>query len=113
MSVIYTYFFFFAKENLLYIFFYIEPFRSAPMSPELRGLMETLRRGSTRWLSFTHELIRAAYALPPGVNRATHVALVAHVRPKRGRGTKSKWLLYCSAFWHNLGRFVDMILSFF
>ncbi|KAF3595194.1 hypothetical protein DY000_02027215 [Brassica cretica] len=69
---------------------FIEPFGSAPMSPELRGLMETLRRGSTRWLSFTPERIRAAYAFPPGVNRATHVALVAHVRPKRGRGTKRK-----------------------
>ncbi|KAF2532330.1 hypothetical protein F2Q70_00033006 [Brassica cretica] len=68
----------------------IESFGSAPMSPELRGLMETLRRGSTRWLSFTPERIRAAYALLPGVNRATHVALVAHVRPKRGRGTKRK-----------------------
>ncbi|KAF3539820.1 hypothetical protein F2Q69_00022333 [Brassica cretica] len=60
------------------------------MSPELRWLMETLRRGSTRWLSFTPDRIRAACALPPGVNRATHVALVAPVRPKRGRGTKSK-----------------------
>ncbi|KAL0826714.1 hypothetical protein Bca101_050391 [Brassica carinata] len=60
------------------------------MSPELRGLMETLRRGSTRWLSFTPDRIRAACALPPGVNRASHVALVAPVRPKRGRGTKSK-----------------------
>ncbi|KAF2551601.1 hypothetical protein F2Q68_00035931 [Brassica cretica] len=68
----------------------IEPFGSAPMSPELRGLMETLRRGSTRWLSFTPDQIRAACALPPGANRATHVALVAPVRPKRGRGTKGK-----------------------
>ncbi|KAF2553772.1 hypothetical protein F2Q68_00035310 [Brassica cretica] len=34
----------------------IKPFGSAPMSPELRGLMETLRRGSTRWLSFTTSL---------------------------------------------------------
>ncbi|KAH0873939.1 hypothetical protein HID58_071301 [Brassica napus] len=39
------------------------------MTPELRGLMATLRRG---------------------VNRATHVALVAPVRPKKGRGNKRK-----------------------
>ncbi|XP_013589193.1 PREDICTED: uncharacterized protein LOC106297512 [Brassica oleracea var. oleracea] len=44
----------------------IDPFESAPMSPELRGLMETLCRGSTRWLSFTPDRIRAACALPPG-----------------------------------------------
>ncbi|KAF3591442.1 hypothetical protein DY000_02023633 [Brassica cretica] len=68
----------------------IEPFGYAPMSPELHGLIETLRRGSTRWLSFTPDQIRAACALPPGANRATHVALVAPVRPKRGRGTKRK-----------------------
>ncbi|KAF3541155.1 hypothetical protein F2Q69_00020968 [Brassica cretica] len=36
---------------------------------------------STRWL---------AYALPPGVNRATPVALVAPVQPKRGWGAKRK-----------------------
>ncbi|KAH0859281.1 hypothetical protein HID58_087542 [Brassica napus] len=51
--------------------------------------METLRRGSTRWLSFTPDRIQAAYALPSGANHATTVALVAPVRPKRGRGTKS------------------------
>ncbi|KAF3500256.1 hypothetical protein F2Q69_00044774 [Brassica cretica] len=68
----------------------IEPFGSAPMSPELRGLMETLRRGSTRWLSYTPDRIQAAYALPPGANRATPIALMAPVRPKRGRGTKRK-----------------------
>ncbi|KAG2252563.1 hypothetical protein Bca52824_082699 [Brassica carinata] len=60
------------------------------MSPELRGLMETLRRGSTRWLSYTPDRIQAAYALPPGANRATPIALMAPVRPKRGRGTKRK-----------------------
>ncbi|KAF3504539.1 hypothetical protein F2Q69_00044776 [Brassica cretica] len=74
------------KEFLLFI----EPFGSAPMSLELRGLMETLRRGSTRWLSFTPDRIQAAYTLPPGANHATPVALVAPVRPKRGRGTKRK-----------------------
>ncbi|KAF3504544.1 hypothetical protein F2Q69_00044778 [Brassica cretica] len=63
----------------------IEPFGSAPMSRELRGLMETLRRGSTRWLSFTPDRIQAGYALPPGANCATPVALVAPVRPKRGK----------------------------
>ncbi|XP_048619866.1 uncharacterized protein LOC106354951 [Brassica napus] len=66
----------------------IEPFGRAPMTPELRGLMATLRRGSPRWLAFTHDRIRTAYALPPGVNRATPVALVAPVQPKKGRGNK-------------------------
>ncbi|KAH0858796.1 hypothetical protein HID58_087057 [Brassica napus] len=60
------------------------------MTPELRGLMDTLRRGSPRWLAFTHDRIRTAYALPPGVNRASPVALVAPVRPKKGRGNKRK-----------------------
>ncbi|KAH0899586.1 hypothetical protein HID58_049154 [Brassica napus] len=67
-----------------------KPFSPAPMTPELRGLMATLRRGSPRWLAFTHDRIRTAYALPSGVNRATHVALVAPVRPKKGRGNKRK-----------------------
>ncbi|KAF3536996.1 hypothetical protein F2Q69_00022711 [Brassica cretica] len=48
-----------------------KPFCPAPMTPELRGLMATLRRGNPRWLAFTHDRIRTAYALPPGVNRAT------------------------------------------
>ncbi|KAH0862438.1 hypothetical protein HID58_079649 [Brassica napus] len=60
------------------------------MTPELRGLMATLRRGSPRWLAFTHDRIRTAYALPPGVNRVIHVALVAPVRPKKGRGNMRK-----------------------
>ncbi|WZZ29442.1 hypothetical protein YC2023_012843 [Brassica napus] len=68
----------------------IEPFGHAPMTPELRGLMATLRRGSPRWLAFTHDRIRTAYALSPGVNRATHVTLVAPVRPKKGRCNKRK-----------------------
>ncbi|KAF3601127.1 hypothetical protein F2Q69_00036411 [Brassica cretica] len=68
----------------------IEPFGPAPMTPELRGLMDTLRRGSPRWLAFTHDRNRTAYALPLGVNCATHVALVAPVRPKKGRGNKRK-----------------------
>ncbi|KAH0858797.1 hypothetical protein HID58_087058 [Brassica napus] len=67
-----------------------KPFGPAPMTPELRGLMDTLRRGSPRWLAFTHDRIRTAYALPPGVNRASPVALVAPVRPKKGRGNKRK-----------------------
>ncbi|KAG2266897.1 hypothetical protein Bca4012_075625 [Brassica carinata] len=66
----------------------IEPFGPAPMTLELCGLMATLRRGSPRWLAFTHDRIRTAYALPPGVNRATNVALVAPVQPKKGRGNK-------------------------
>ncbi|KAG2270347.1 hypothetical protein Bca52824_064902 [Brassica carinata] len=75
--------------NLL-SFLYVQPFGPAPMTPKLCGLMAPLRRGSPRWLTFTHARIRTAYALPPGVNRATPVALVVPVRPKKGRGNKRK-----------------------
>ncbi|KAH0898110.1 hypothetical protein HID58_047678 [Brassica napus] len=44
----------------------------------------------TRWLSFTPDRIQAACTLPSGANRATPIALVAPVQPKRGRGTKRK-----------------------
>ncbi|XP_048604758.1 uncharacterized protein LOC125582223 [Brassica napus] len=59
----------------------IEPFGSAPMTPELRGLIATLRWDSPRWLALTVDRIRAAYALPPGENRATPVGSVVPVRP--------------------------------
>ncbi|CAG7862849.1 unnamed protein product [Brassica rapa] len=62
----------------------IEPFGSAPMTPELRGLIATLRRGNPRWLVFTVDRIKAAYALPSGENRATPIGSVVHVRPRRG-----------------------------
>ncbi|KAF3571096.1 hypothetical protein F2Q69_00059577 [Brassica cretica] len=42
------------------------PFGSAPMNPELHGLISTQRRGNPQWLAFTVDRIRAAYALPPG-----------------------------------------------
>ncbi|KAH0901675.1 LOW QUALITY PROTEIN: hypothetical protein HID58_041178 [Brassica napus] len=51
-----------------------EPFGSAPMTLELRGLIATLRR--------------AAYAIPPGENRATPVGPVVPVRPKKGHRVK-------------------------
>ncbi|XP_048599731.1 uncharacterized protein LOC125579878 [Brassica napus] len=63
----------------------IEPFDLAPMTPELRGLIVTLRRGNPQWLAFTIERIRAAYALPPGQNCATPIGPAAPVRPGRGR----------------------------
>ncbi|XP_013623915.1 uncharacterized protein LOC106383880 [Brassica napus] len=62
-----------------------ELFGPAPMTPELRGLISTLRRGSPRWLSFTVDQIRAAYALPPGENCATPVGPAVPVRPEKGR----------------------------
>ncbi|KAG2296619.1 hypothetical protein Bca52824_043288 [Brassica carinata] len=62
----------------------IELFGHAPMTPELRGLIATLRRGSPRWLSFTVYRIRAAYALPPGENCATPVGPAIPVRPEKG-----------------------------
>ncbi|KAH0859039.1 hypothetical protein HID58_087300 [Brassica napus] len=65
-----------------------EPFGSAPMTPELRGLIATLRRGSPRWLAFTVDRIRAAYTLPPGENRATPVGSVVPVRPGKGHRDK-------------------------
>ncbi|KAF3572646.1 hypothetical protein F2Q69_00059576 [Brassica cretica] len=64
------------------------PFGSAPMTPELRGLIATLRRGSPRWLAFTKDRIRAAYALPQGGNRATPIGPAVPVRPGKGRGNK-------------------------
>ncbi|WZZ60028.1 hypothetical protein YC2023_060135 [Brassica napus] len=66
------------------------PFGPAPMTPKLCRLMAPLRRGSPRWLAFTHDRIQTAYALPLGVNRATPVALVVPIRPKKGRGNKRK-----------------------
>ncbi|KAF2564984.1 hypothetical protein F2Q70_00017234 [Brassica cretica] len=66
----------------------IEPFGPEPMSPELRGLIATLRRGNPRWLAFTVDRIRAAYALPPGENRATPIGLANPVRPGKGRRNK-------------------------
>ncbi|XP_048613261.1 uncharacterized protein LOC125587140 [Brassica napus] len=66
----------------------IEPFGPAPMSPELRGLIATLQRGSPRWLAFTVDRIRTAYALPPGENRVIPIGLAAPVRPGKGRCNK-------------------------
>ncbi|KAH0862628.1 hypothetical protein HID58_079839, partial [Brassica napus] len=43
-----------------------DPFGSAPITPELHGLISTQRRGNPQWLAFTVDRIRAAYALPPG-----------------------------------------------
>ncbi|KAH0859217.1 hypothetical protein HID58_087478 [Brassica napus] len=50
------------------------------MTPELSGLIATLRRGSLRWLAFTVDRIRTVYALPPGENRATPIGMAAPVR---------------------------------
>lgn len=74
---------------------FAEPFGSAPMTPELRGLIATLRRGNPRWLVFTVDRIKAAYALPSGENRATPIGSVVHVRPRRGCRDKSKLTFYC------------------
>ncbi|KAF2574904.1 hypothetical protein F2Q70_00004566 [Brassica cretica] len=64
------------------------PFVYAPITPELHGLIATLRRGSPRWLAFTIDRIRGAYALPPGENRATPIGPAAPVRPGKGRRNK-------------------------
>ncbi|KAF3551759.1 hypothetical protein DY000_02009989 [Brassica cretica] len=53
-------------------------FGSAPMSPELRGMIEVLCRGRPRWLAFNAERIRAAYARPPGQNHAAHIGYGAN-----------------------------------
>ncbi|KAJ4872862.1 Uncharacterized protein Rs2_45469 [Raphanus sativus] len=53
----------------------VELFGTSKSTPELRGLISALRRGKCSWDSFTLERVRAAYALPPGVNRAVPVAL--------------------------------------
>ncbi|KAF3569557.1 hypothetical protein DY000_02016186 [Brassica cretica] len=54
----------------------IEPFGSAPMTPELRGLIATFRRGSPRWLAF------------PGRGRRRRYPTVLTSLPKSGRGSE-------------------------
>ncbi|KAG5393177.1 hypothetical protein IGI04_023140 [Brassica rapa subsp. trilocularis] len=56
----------------------IEPFGSAPMTPELRGWIATMRR----------DRIRAAYAPPPGRNHATPIGQAVPVRPGKGLSNK-------------------------
>ncbi|KAL0721690.1 hypothetical protein Bca4012_036289 [Brassica carinata] len=60
----------------------INRFGAALMTLELPGMIEVLRRGSPRWLAFTPERIRAAYALPPGQNRTPSVELAVQVCPR-------------------------------
>ncbi|KAH0897336.1 LOW QUALITY PROTEIN: hypothetical protein HID58_046904 [Brassica napus] len=85
----------------------LKPFGSAPMTPELRGLIATLRWDSPRWLALTVDRIRAAYALPPGENRATPVGSVVPVRPGKGHRDKSKLIFFC------LGRFECLCVAQF
>ncbi|XP_056853505.1 uncharacterized protein LOC130502725 [Raphanus sativus] len=66
----------------------VELFGASKMTPELRGLILALRRGQCNWGSFTPERVRAAYALPPGVNRAVPVALAEPIRPRRDQKEK-------------------------
>ena len=68
------------------------------MTPELHGLIATLRRGNPRWLAFTVDQIGAAYALAPGENRATPTGLAAPVRLEKGRRNKSKLIFLFSSF---------------
>ena len=68
------------------------------MTPELRGLIATLQRGNPRWLAFTVDRIRAAYALPPGENRATPIGLANPVRPGKGRRNKSNLIFISLLF---------------
>ncbi|XP_056853638.1 meiosis-specific protein ASY2-like [Raphanus sativus] len=63
-------------------------FGSSKSTPELRGLISALRRGKCGWDSFTPERVRAAYALPPSVNRAVPVALVEPIRPRKDQKDK-------------------------
>ena len=52
-----------------------------------------LRRGRPRWLAINVERIRAAYALPPGQNRAAPVGLAAPVHPEKIRQIKSEFIV--------------------
>ncbi|KAF2553773.1 hypothetical protein F2Q68_00035311 [Brassica cretica] len=77
------------------------------MSPELRGLMETLCRGSTHWLSFTPDQIQAAYALPPELGRYVATELWLDL----GRYVVTELLLELGRYvatelWLELGRYV-------
>lgn len=69
------YFFLLFEESFL---FRLDFFGSAPVSPELRGMIEVLCRGRPRWLAFNAERIRAAYARPPGQNHAAHIGYGAN-----------------------------------
>ncbi|KAJ4902165.1 Uncharacterized protein Rs2_16116 [Raphanus sativus] len=66
----------------------VELFGCASMTPELRGLIAAFRPGECDWSSFTPERIRAAYALPPGLNRAAPILLAEPVRPRKDRKGK-------------------------
>ncbi|KAJ4876098.1 hypothetical protein Rs2_41116 [Raphanus sativus] len=58
------------------------------MTPELRGLIAALRQGECHWSTFTSERIRAAYALPPGLNHAAPIPHAEPVRPQRDQKGK-------------------------
>ena len=101
---------------LTFLHLFLEPFGPAPMNPELHGLIATLRRGSPRWLSFTVDQIRAAYALPPGENCATPVGPAVPVRPEKGRRSESKLIFLLLFFFGRIQmsarRSIPQILSF-
>ncbi|XP_018459168.1 meiosis-specific protein ASY2-like [Raphanus sativus] len=65
-----------------------ELFGTSKSTPELRGLISALRRGKCSWDSFTLERVRAAYALPPGVNHVVLVALAEPIRPRKDQKDK-------------------------
>ncbi|KAJ4888801.1 Uncharacterized protein Rs2_28549 [Raphanus sativus] len=69
----------------------VELFGSSSLTPELRVLIAALRRGECHWSSFNSERIRAAYALPPGLNHGVPIPLAEPIRPRRdqkGKGVK-------------------------
>ncbi|KAF2560352.1 hypothetical protein F2Q70_00016819 [Brassica cretica] len=80
-------------------------FGSVPMSLELRGLIDTLRRGSTPRLSFTPEQIRAALALPPGANRASPCCLEDSCLTRERSGHKKKVAIILLCFLMLFGAF--------
>lgn len=59
------------------------------MTPQLRGMIEVLRRGHPQWLTFNPTRIRAAYAFPPEQGQGPPVKLVDLVSPGRARKSKS------------------------
>ncbi|KAF3531072.1 hypothetical protein DY000_02042048 [Brassica cretica] len=57
--------------------FFAAPFGSSPMNSDMHGLIEVLRLGRPRWLTFNRVRIKGAYVMPPGQAHAPTIQLEA------------------------------------
>ncbi|KAL0886155.1 hypothetical protein Bca101_010138 [Brassica carinata] len=62
-----------------------EHFGTSRYTPEVKGMIEVLRQNNPQWSHFDLAWVMAAYALPPGQNRAPPLELVIPNRPSRIR----------------------------